>query len=107
MVGSWIFKQNLESFLEMLAWIAGHPFADWDYNAIVAGIEGTNGEKEQWFHYELDSSKRRLAFHIADDPGSSVYLFRISAPDDVVPLVELAYFVAEGNDLKRHGSFEK
>jgi hypothetical protein len=107
MVGSWILKQNLESFLEMLTYIAGYPFNDWDFDAIAHGINGTDGEHDRWFQYEFRGTKRSVSFFVADDPGSSVYLFRITVPDDAVETVDLAYFVAEGNDLKRHNSFKQ
>src|SRR5690242_7122843 len=106
-VGRWIFKRNLESFLEILAYVAGCPFEDWDYCAVVAGVEDTNDETNKWFDYQLTGSKRLVSFQVADDPGSSVLHFRIDVPEDAIEMIELAFYVAESNDLTRHSSYGK
>jgi hypothetical protein len=102
MIASWIFKQNLQPFLHMLAWIAGYDASDFDYNAVEHGIDGTDNEKENWFNYEFIGSKRRIVFKAADDPGSSVLHFRILAPHDANELVELAFIIASEADVQLH-----
>ena len=104
MVASWIFEQNLEAFLEMLAYIAGCKLNDWDFAAVVAGIPGTNDETGKWFAYEFVGNRRIVKFDIADDPGSSVLHFRVVVPEDAECLVDLAFFVASGNDVTPHNS---
>jgi hypothetical protein len=99
MIESWIFKQNLESFLAMLAYIAGNPFEDWDFHAVVAGIKSTDCEKERWFEYEFNGPKRRITFRAADDLGSSLFLFRIDTTDDAKELIDLAFYICESNEL--------
>jgi hypothetical protein len=105
MLRSWIFQENLESFLELLTWIAGCKFNEWDFNAVVAGIEGTNYDLDTWFKYEFEGTKRSVAFEVADDPGSSVYHFRFPAPSGAAELIELSLFAASSNNVRRHNSY--
>lgn len=104
MIASWISQQNLEAFLEMLAYIAGTKLNDWDFAAVVAGIPGTNDETGKWFTYDFTGDQRIVKFDVADDPGSSVFHFRVTVPEDAQSLVDLAFFVASGNDVIPHNS---
>jgi hypothetical protein len=103
MVGSWVFQKNVETFIEMLAWIAGAPFEEWEYHCdkVTKGLEGTSDELDVWFDYELRGKKRSLTFQAADDPGSSVYHFRVNASSDAVELVELAFHIGAESELPR------
>ena len=104
MLQSWILEHNLESFLILLARIAGYDFGRWDYDAVVAGLNGTSDENGVWFDYEFQGNNRSVAFSAAQDRGASVLHFRIMVAEDAVELVQLAFAAASEFDMTPHNS---
>lgn len=105
-VGNWIIRENLQVFLELRAQIAGTRLHDWDYFAIRDGLIGTNDERDTWFSYRIDGKKRSIIMQAADDPGSSVLHFQIEADDSSAELVELAFFMVQGTEIRAETPYD-
>jgi|CXWL01.1.fsa_nt_gi hypothetical protein len=104
MVQNWIFQTNLEAFIAFLAQIAKYPLDKWDYDAIRAGLDGTNVERNAWFDYKFEGKACSFSVQLADDPGSSVLHVRVGGPTDTDDRIELAFFVAQSFTMTPHAS---
>lgn len=105
-VENWIFQDNLQFFLEFLAWIAGSRLEEWDFFTVKRGIEGTNCEEDRWFCRAIVGKKRTVSLQIADDPGSSVYAVRIEADQSTAELFSLAIYASQSSKVRCDTPFE-
>jgi hypothetical protein len=84
----WIFAENLQAFVEVLAHLAGYTLYDEEYDwvAIEAGIPETDADEDKWYSYPLLGT-HPLALDVARDLGSQVVSIRVrsdaAAPADL------------------------
>jgi hypothetical protein len=79
-VEDWIFAENLQPFVEVLAFLAGYPQYDdeYDWVAIEYGIKDTDADEDKWYTYPL-AGTRPLTLHVARELGSHVVSVRVSS----------------------------
>jgi len=94
----WIFDENLRPWLEIVATIVGYNFDGLDWDAIQAGIDATDAERDRWFEYPFGDARVVLA----RDIGSSVVMARLSGAEDLSDKVELAALIANTYRLVPH-----
>jgi hypothetical protein len=88
-VDTWIFEENLQPFVELLAFLAGYTLYDAEYDgvAIEYGIKATDKDEGKWYTYAL-AGTRALERHLARNSGSSVVSVRVTS--DAAITAELA-----------------
>ncbi|KXK59153.1 hypothetical protein AWW66_25855 [Micromonospora rosaria] len=80
--GSWILTANVRPLVESLAALVDYRADDWDWNAIAAGLSGTDVEDPQgWYDYPLIGTTT-LRLELANDPGSIVTMVQVHHPPD-------------------------
>jgi hypothetical protein len=88
-VDGWIFAENLQPFVELLAFLAGYTLYDEEYDwvAIEYGIQDTDRDAGKWYTYSF-AGTRLLMLHLAHNVGSSVVTVRVTS--DAALTAELA-----------------
>jgi hypothetical protein len=80
--GSWVFTSNVRALVESLATLVDYEVDDWDWDAIEAGLSGTDAEDPQgWYDYPLVGTTT-LRLELANDPGSVVTMVQVHHPPD-------------------------
>ncbi|WDZ84518.1 hypothetical protein [Micromonospora cathayae] len=80
--GRWILTANVRALIESLAALVDYEADDWDWDAIEAGLSGTDAEDPQgWYSYPLVGTMA-LRLELANDPGSIVTTVRVHHPPD-------------------------
>jgi hypothetical protein len=79
-VGGWIFAENVQPFVELLAFLAGYTLYDkaYDWVAIEYGIKDTDEETDKWYSYSF-AGTRPLVLELARNIGSSVVSVRVTS----------------------------
>ncbi len=57
MIETWVFRENLDAFLRLLAHAVGYDYSEDDGAAIEGGVDSTNAETGDWFVYEIAGSQ--------------------------------------------------
>ncbi|MGN9808867.1 hypothetical protein ACTMSW_05845 [Micromonospora sp. BQ11] len=79
---SWVFTANVRPLVESLAVLVDYEADDWDWDAIEAGLSGTDAEDPQgWYDYPLIGTTT-LRLEMANDPGSIVTMVQVHHPPD-------------------------
>jgi hypothetical protein len=65
-VEGWIWNENVQPFLALLARYAGYDFDDTDWQAVELGLEATDDEHLRWYSYPLVGSDHRVEVHLAN-----------------------------------------
>ncbi|MFE1989591.1 hypothetical protein [Streptomyces mirabilis] len=66
-VEGWIWHENVQPFLALLARYAGYDFDDTDWQAVELGLEATDDEHlDRWYSYPLVGSDHRVEVHLAN-----------------------------------------
>ncbi|WP_328847635.1 hypothetical protein [Streptomyces sp. NBC_00258] len=65
-VESWIWNENVQPFLALLARYAGCDFDGTDWQAVELGLEATDdGHPVRWYSYPLVGSDHHIEVHLA------------------------------------------
>src|SRR5262245_17109418 len=86
---TWIYADNLRSFLTILSWIVDYSFDPEEWTAIAFGVGGAEPEAARWYEYEF-AGRNRAVFSLGADPGTSVGHVRVTVPGELESQVELA-----------------
>jgi hypothetical protein len=83
-VEDWIFAENLQPFVEVLAFLAGYALYDEDYDwvAIEYGVKATDEDANKWYTYAF-ARTRPLEFDLACNVGSNVVSVRVRSDDTI------------------------
>ncbi|MFH9090574.1 hypothetical protein ACH4LD_40620 [Streptomyces sp. NPDC017676] len=78
-VEGWIWNENVQPFLALLARYAGYDFDDADWQAVELGLEATDDEHpDRWYSYPLVGSDHRLEVQLAQAVGGSEVSVRVA-----------------------------
>ena len=104
MIETWVFRENLDAFLRLVAHVAGYDYSVDDRLAFDAAIGSTDAENGDWFSYEFAGSSSVLPFTCAIDSGTSVVHFRLNGPESIAAQIQLATVACtDFNITYRHG----
>ena|SRR6266481_4947306 len=103
-VGNWIWLQNLQPFVEVLAWLSGYELSDGEWDAIRFGVEESDSDANppRWYNYVYHGA-HKVTFDIGHDKGTNVVQVRLDLPDAIAAKVEIAldlmnqYTLGKGN----------
>ena len=105
-MGGWIFDKNLQSFVEVLAFLAGYALYDEDYDwvAIEYGVKATDEDANKWYTYAF-AGTRPLEFDLACNVGSSVVSVRVRSdsgiPADLAAQLNLLVLLCQSYTISR------
>ncbi|WP_189935436.1 hypothetical protein [Streptomyces aurantiogriseus] len=78
-VEGWIWIENVQPFLALLARYAGCDFDGADWQAVELGLEATDDEHPDcWYSYPLVGSDHRLKVHLAQAVGGNEVSVRVA-----------------------------
>jgi hypothetical protein len=78
----WVLTANVRALIESLAALVHYEADDWDWDAIEAGLHGTDADDPQgWYGYPVIGSST-LRLELANDPGSTVTSVQVHHPAD-------------------------
>ncbi|GAB3985260.1 hypothetical protein V1634_09900 [Plantactinospora veratri] len=78
----WVLSANVRVLIESLAVLVDYEADDWDWNAIEAGLSGTDADNPQgWYDYPLVGTST-LRLELANDPGSTITSVQVHHPAD-------------------------
>lgn len=82
-VEGWIWHENVQPFLALLARYAGYDFDDTDWQVVELGLEATDDEhRDRWYSYPLVGSDHRVEVHLANAvEGDEVSVRVVGASD--------------------------
>lgn len=86
---SWIWKENLEPLLTVRTWLAKYAPAADEFTVIRGGVELTDAEQDSWYDFEF-SGANRVAFSLAQDPGTRVVHVRVDCLESSKPALQIA-----------------
>jgi hypothetical protein len=104
----WIFIENLQPFVEVLAFLAGYALYDEDYDwvAIECGVKATDADADKWHTYAF-AGTRPLAFDLACNLGSNVVSLRVTSdggiPTDLAAQFNLLVLMCQSYAIFRQG----
>ena len=107
-MSGWIFGENLQPFVELLAFLAGYTLYDEEYEwvAIEYGIQDTDRAAGKWTSYEF-AGTHSLTLHLARNIGSNVVSFRVTSDTaitaELTAQVYLLVMVCSEYTIARHG----
>ncbi len=79
---SWVLTANIRPLVESLAALVDYEADDWDWDAIEAGLNGTDAEDPHgWYDYPL-AGTTMLRLELANEPGSNVTMVQVHHPPD-------------------------
>ncbi|MGW4497447.1 hypothetical protein ACWENR_02355 [Micromonospora sp. NPDC004336] len=83
--GSWVLTANVRPLVESLAALIDYEADNWDWDAIDAGLRGTDAEDPHgWYDYPLVGTTT-LRLELANDPGSIVTMVQVhDAPNQLL-----------------------
>ena len=108
-VEGWIFAENLQPFVELLAFLAGYKLYDEEYDwvAIEYGVKDTDVDEEKWCTYTF-AGTHPLTLHVAQDEGSHVVHIRVTSDaaitEDLAAQLDLLVMVCQDYTIARQGS---
>jgi hypothetical protein len=108
-VEGWIFAENLQPFIELLAFLAGYALYDDEYEwvAIEDGIQDTDADAGKWYAYTL-AGTRPLALQVARNIGSNVVSVQVTSDTavgaDLAAQLSLLVQLCQHYSIARHGS---
>jgi hypothetical protein len=108
-VEGWIFAENLQPFIELLAFLAGYASYDdtYDWIAIENGITDTDAAAGKWYAYTF-AGTRPLAFQLAQNVGSNVVSVQVTSDTaidaDQVAQLSLLVLLCQHYNIARRGS---
>lgn len=75
----WIWNENVQPFLALLARYAGYDFDDTDWQAVELGLEATDDEHpDRWYSYPLVGSDHHVKVHLAHAVGGEEVSVRVA-----------------------------
>ncbi|MFE4695823.1 hypothetical protein ACFRIC_01915 [Streptomyces sp. NPDC056738] len=82
-VGGWIWNENVQPFLTLLAQYAGYDFDETDWQTVELGLEVTDDEHpDRWYSYTLFGSAHHLEVHLANAVGGAEVSVRVAGTSD-------------------------
>ncbi|MFI5849072.1 hypothetical protein ACIA8B_24350 [Micromonospora chalcea] len=83
---SCILAANVRPLIESLAALVDYEADGWDWDAIEAGLRGTDADDPHgWYDYPLIGTAATLRLELANDPGSVITTVQIHhAPDELL-----------------------
>ncbi|MFY1616951.1 hypothetical protein [Micromonospora sp. WMMD736] len=83
---SWVLAANVRPLIESLAALVDYEADAWDWDAIEAGLRGTDADDPHgWYDYPLIGTVATLRVELANDPGSIITTVQVHhAPDDLL-----------------------
>lgn len=79
----WIWNENVQPFLGLLARYAGYDFDDTDWQAVELGIQATDDEHpDRWYSYPLIGLHHRVEVHLAYTVGGDETSVRVVGTSD-------------------------
>lgn len=106
---NWIFAENLQPFVEVLAYLAGYTLYDEEYDwvTIEYGIQDTDEDEGRWYIYAF-AGPRPLTLHLARNSGSDVVSVRVTRdapiPADLAAQLHLLVLICQSYTLTRRGA---
>jgi|PlaIllAssembly_1097288.scaffolds.fasta_scaffold524573_2 hypothetical protein len=90
-VENWIWRANLRSFVDVLAWLSGYELSEGEREAIYLGAEESDSDANppRWYNYEF-SGRHKVKFQIGHDKGTEVVQVRLQLSNTIVEKVEVA-----------------
>ena len=88
---NWIRLQNLEPFVEVLAWLSGYKLADGEWDAIRYGLEDSDCDAvpPRWYSYKF-AGEHAVSFDIGHDKGTDVVQVRLDIPGVIASRADVA-----------------
>ncbi|MEU5485728.1 hypothetical protein [Streptomyces mirabilis] len=78
-VEGWIWNENVQPFLALLARYAGYDFDGIDWQAVELGLEATDdAHLDRWYSYPLVGSDHHLEVHLAKAVGGDEVSVRVA-----------------------------
>jgi hypothetical protein len=108
-VEGWIVAENLQPFVELLAFLAGYTLYDVEYDwvAIEYGVKDTDVDAGRWCTYAF-AGTHPLTLHVAQDEGSNVVHVRVTSEAaitaDLAAQLDLLVMVCQDYTIARQGS---
>lgn len=90
----WIFEDNLLAWCEVVGHLAGYPFDETAWNAVISSIPNTDSERNLWFDYPFRGNCV-ISVHFAHDPGTEVIFVEWDAPAECAAQIVLATDIAQ------------
>ncbi|MFF6778991.1 hypothetical protein ACFY8W_36330 [Streptomyces sp. NPDC012637] len=82
-VEGWIWNENVQPFLALLARYAGYHFNATDRQAVELGLQATDDEHpDRWYSYPLVGSDHHLEVHLAKAVGGDEVSVRVAGTSD-------------------------
>lgn len=78
-VEGWIWNENVQPFMALLARYAGYDFDGSDWQAVELGLEATDDEHpDRWYSYPLVGSDHHFEVHLAQAVGGNEVSVRVA-----------------------------
>ncbi|MCG7204458.1 hypothetical protein [Streptomyces arenae] len=78
-IEGWIWSENVQPFLALLARYANYDFDGTDWQVIELGLEATDDEHtDRWYSYPLVGSDHHLEVHLAKAAGGDEVSVRVA-----------------------------
>ncbi len=75
----WIWNENVQPLLALLARYAGYDFDDTDWQTVELGLEATDDEHpDRWYSYPLVGSDHHVEVHLAHAVGGDEISVRVA-----------------------------
>ncbi len=80
-IANWIWLENLQPFVDVLARLAGYELSELDWDAIRLGVEESDGDATppRFYSYEF-YGESTVCFQLGLDQGSDVVQVRLKVP---------------------------
>ena len=107
-MADWILAENLQPFVELLAFLAGYTLYDegYDWVAIEYGVKDTDVDEDKWCTYTF-AGKHPLTLHVARDGGASIVSVRVTSEADITAdlaaQLDLLVMVCQDYTVTRRG----
>lgn len=87
-VEGWIWSENVQPFLALMARYVGYSFDDSDWQAVELGLEATDDEHpDRWYSYPLVGSDHRIDVHLAKAVDGNEVTVRVTGTSDAEVLI--------------------
>ncbi|WP_256097945.1 hypothetical protein [Streptomyces sp. MnatMP-M17] len=82
-VGGWIWNENVQPFLFLLAHYVGYDFDGTDWQAVELGLEATDDEHlDRWYSYPFVGLNHHVDVHLAKAVGGDEVSVRVTGTSD-------------------------
>ncbi len=103
-IGNWIWLQNLEALVDVLAWLSCYELAEGEWDAIRFGVDESDADAvpSRWYTHELHG-EHEVKFDVGHDKGTNVLQVKVDAPDAIAAKVEVVLALMQQYTLGKGG----